>query len=110
MSGSKPRPETCIPPDAPSAPLGPQFVLDGSRHARIRIDASACRANYQWTVSVQYIVTGEKGIREVALGPFESYAVADHTVQYVGYQDPSGDFTGSHSVVTGPHPGSSCHR
>jgi hypothetical protein len=91
------------PLDAARMPLGPNFVLSGSQHARIRINASSCRGNYEWNLDVQYVVTGDSEVRDVVVGPFQSYGIANNTTVYEGHQGDDGHINvDSTSTITGP--------
>jgi hypothetical protein len=58
--------------DMPKEPLGPSFIVGGSHHARIRVDAHSCHGNYEWNLDVQYAPAGSKAIQHKIIGPFQS--------------------------------------
>lgn len=91
--------------DMPAAPLGPDFTVTASRHARVRVNAASCRGNYEWRLDVQYVRPGGSDIEHFDVGPFQSYGVANHTTVYQGYQGPTGSVqVDSKSTLTGRDP------
>jgi hypothetical protein len=91
--------------DMPAAPLGPDFTVTSSRHARVRVNAASCRGNYEWSLDVQYVRPGGSDIEHVDVGPFQSYGVANNTTLYRGYQGPTGSVQVDHkSTLTGRDP------
>lgn len=92
-------------PNTLTAALGPDFILSGSQHAAIMIDAQACWANYEWTIAMEYEVAGDTKVRVVQLGDFTTYATGNNTVIYGGDQDSSGRIRVNDSVrLTGRDP------
>ncbi len=65
-------------------------MLEGAKHARLRIDTVSCKGNYEWTMGVNYVVTGESRIHTVLLGPFTSYGTGQATSILSGFQDSTG--------------------
>jgi hypothetical protein len=78
------------PSDLPTAAPGPGFSLSGSGIAVIRVMVNSCQGNYEWNVSIKYTDAGSSNIKEYVTPNFQSYGVADNTVVYHGYQDPTG--------------------
>jgi len=79
-----------VPSEVPTAPLGPDFVLDGQNHAGVRIDTRSCHGNYEWNLDIQYTEGGSSQIEVLTLGPFVSFGLANNTTVYSGYQGKSG--------------------
>lgn len=76
--------------DMPAAPLGPDFTVTSTQHARVRVNATSCHANYEWSLDVQYVPPGGTTIEHYNVGPFQSYGVANNTTVYTGDQGPTG--------------------
>jgi hypothetical protein len=93
------------PTDMPTAALGPDFTLSGTRHARIRVNVSSCHGNYEWNLDVQYVRAGSSKIEHYLVGPFQSFGVANNTTVYQGYQDKTGSIhIDNASTLTGSDP------
>lgn len=93
----------------PTAPLGPGFVISGSEHSLIEIDASSCRGNYEWNLDIQYVVTGTNTVEHYIAGPFQSYGAANNTTEYRGHQDTTGSIQiDDVSRLTGNDPQAKC--
>ncbi|WP_163645872.1 hypothetical protein [Mycobacterium conspicuum] len=87
---------------APTAAFGPDFVLSGKDHARIRVDTYACRGNYQWRLDVEYTETGRSGVQSFPVGPYLSFGLANNTTDYHAGWDASGHAAiKSQTVLTG---------
>ncbi|MEU1520384.1 hypothetical protein ABZ490_51240 [Streptomyces sp. NPDC005811] len=54
-------------------PLGSGFTVNAKDPAIIRVDAKACRGNYQWSLVIDYSYNG-KPLQRV-LGPFKTFSV-----------------------------------
>lgn len=77
----------------------------GEKHARIRVNASSCRGNYEWNLDVQYVIPGGNSIEHRIVGPFQSFGVANNTTVYRGYQGSTGSISISEtSTLTGNDP------
>ncbi|MFD3719804.1 hypothetical protein [Streptomyces sp. NPDC058674] len=89
-----------LPPDGKEAktnPLGAGFIVSSDDPAIVRIDATACKGNYEWGVLVDYSSNGKSYRREV--GPFRSMGVLGKDT--VGYTpDPATQVFGA----AGPPP------
>lgn len=91
--------------NAPTASLGTGFVVDNGNDTQIRLDASSCRGNYQWTLEIRYVDTGTGEIMSYEVGPLTSYGRADNTVQYVGNPGPDGVIkVAKQTTITGGDP------
>ncbi|MFJ3641548.1 hypothetical protein ACIPRD_17545 [Streptomyces sp. NPDC090108] len=68
-------------PPVRTNPLGSGFTVSASDPAIIRVDAQACRGNYEWSLQIDYSYRG-KSLHKVA-GPFRSFgAGGPHTDVY----------------------------
>jgi hypothetical protein len=91
--------------DMPAAPLGPGFTVTSSQHARVRVNATSCHANYEWSLDVQYVAPGGSTIEHYNVGPFQSYGVANNTTVYTGNQGPTGSVhVDKETTLTGSDP------
>ncbi|MFG2351864.1 helix-turn-helix domain-containing protein [Streptomyces phaeochromogenes] len=64
---------------APTNPLGSGFTVSAKDPAIIRVDATACRGNYEWSLVVDYSHDGKQLHR--TLGPFKTFGVAGTKTQ-----------------------------
>ena len=79
---------------APTAAFGPDFVLSGDDHARLRVDTYACRGNYQWRLDIEYTETGRSGVQIFPVGPYFSFGLAsthNRLPRGLGCHRPRGD-------------------
>ncbi|WP_345639481.1 hypothetical protein, partial [Streptomyces lacrimifluminis] len=73
LSGDKP---------APSNPLGSAFTVNAKDPAVVRVDATACKGNYEWSLVVDYTYNGKQLHKKV--GPFRTFSTTDkNTRAYV---------------------------
>jgi hypothetical protein len=74
--------------DAPPVrtnPLGSSFTVSAKDPAVVRVDASACRGNYEWSLVVEYSYDGANHGHPLTkkVGPFKTFSVAGQdTVSY----------------------------
>ncbi|NWF31066.1 hypothetical protein HW130_33305 [Streptomyces sp. PKU-EA00015] len=67
---------------APTNPLGSGFTVSAKDPAIIRVDATACHGNYEWSLVVDYSHNGKP--LHKTLGPFKTFGAADkNTRAYV---------------------------
>jgi len=90
--------------NSPSAALGPAFLLTTpTDHKVIRVDATSCHGNYEWTLEVKYIPTGDSKIESVTLGPYDSYGSANNTISYTAGQTATGSLQiQNKETISGP--------
>lgn len=74
---------------------GPKFselpVVPVGSSADITLYVRACRANYRWQLTVEYLVDGSASIRSYTdPSTFVSYGYGERTPIYAGYQDGTG--------------------
>jgi len=62
-------------PPVRANPLGSGFTVSATDPAIIRVDATACRGNYEWSLQIDYSYQG-KALHKV-VGPFRSFGAAD---------------------------------
>ncbi|MET8394605.1 hypothetical protein ABZV59_22220 [Streptomyces anthocyanicus] len=67
--------------EAPPNPLGPGFTVSSTDPAIVRVDAQACKGNYEWSLRVNYSYDGKPYYKDV--GPFRSMSQAGQDT--VGY-------------------------
>ncbi|MFD9749146.1 helix-turn-helix domain-containing protein [[Kitasatospora] papulosa] len=60
-------------------PLGSGFTVSATDPAIIRVAATACRGNYEWSVQIDYSYRGKSLQKEV--GPFKSFSVRDENTK-----------------------------
>lgn len=84
--------EAGLPPTTkmPRAPLGASFKVSSSQNGLIRVNASSCQGNYEWSLDIQYVVAGSDRVEHKVVGPFQSYGVGNNTIVYYGAQDATG--------------------
>lgn len=97
--------------DLDSGVGGPNFselpAVPGGEYADITLRVSACRANYRWQLSVNYLVGGSASVRTYTdPTTFVSYGHGDRTPIYAGYQDGTG---GIHVLADSELTGNSCN-
>jgi hypothetical protein len=72
-------------PPVPTNPLGSSFTVSAKDPAVIRVDASACRGNYEWSLVIEYSYDGANDGHPLTrtIGPFKTFSVADQkTIAY----------------------------
>jgi hypothetical protein len=73
-------------PPVRTNPLGSGFTVSSTDPAIVRVDVSACRGNYEWSLQIDYSYHG-KTLHKV-IGPFKSFGAAgQNTAVYT--PDPS---------------------
>ena len=86
-------------PPVRTNPLGSGFTVSASDPAIIRVDVSACRGNYEWSLQIDYSYHGQSLHKVV--GPFRSFGAADkNTSVYI--PDLATGKIGAPSTDTGP--------
>ncbi|WP_330460633.1 hypothetical protein OIB37_29390 [Streptomyces sp. NBC_00820] len=88
-------------PPVRTNPLGSGFTVSASDPAIIRVDAQACRGNYEWSLQIDYSYRG-KSLHKV-VGPFRSFGAASPSTD-VYTPSPSTGKTGAPSSSANVRP------